>query len=486
MKSIPVRPGGFDLMAKPGPEGFPLPGINDIGRGLDVIGAPFATRKSLLEKLFTIERRIYPDADDTPSEYAELANAYALCQRLYGKNTWGLLDVYPLVGGRSDHHRWEGSTLSDVQRSIMGEVSIQGDYAGFSGQVAAMSKSNYASSAATYFVNIYGFFPKYSLRLIPQKPLRDLLKPEVREMIDTYDADRLKSEFFTRFGGYYLKNAVIGGLCNYIATRSTASDMTDKAFSASAEASYSYGKGSGSVEEAESHKKMIGNAEWDMYAQGGNGTIDFADPKSFRRWAESVEEKPELIDFETVNNQPGCAPVWDLAESETRKKEIRDAFLEYAIERQTTYEYYDPDLRELYAFFDSKTDPKLKRWCYSVNKKDKPDGNWVIKNHRLHVYKSARPGCRKFTSCRKTVKQGGLKKKIDVHKIVSGGTPSGWTKICEFYAPKKPLKATMDRWVQIHEYKRKINGDFCGFHYRDHVEGAWSMIDDNVFYAVVK
>lgn len=486
MKSIPVRPGDFAVNSKPGPEGLPLPCVNDIGRGLDVIGAPFATRNSLLEKLFTIEERIYPNDEDTPAEYAELANAYAQCQRHFGKDTWGLLDIYPLVGGRSDHHSWRGSNLTEVQRSIMGDVKVQGEYAGFSGQVSAMSRSQYASSAATYFVNIYGFFPKYSLRLMPQKSLRDTLKPEVREMIDTYEAKRLKTEFFTRFGGYFLKYAVIGGLCNYTATRSTASTMTDKGFSSSAEASYQYGKGSGSVEQEESHSELVNNAEWDMYAQGGNGTIDFADPKSFRRWTESVEKNPELIHFETVNGEPGCAPVWDLAETDARRKEIREAFLEYAIERQTTYEFYDPDLVQLYAFFDSKTDPKLKRWCYSTKKSDKPDGNWVVKKHGMHVYKSSRPGCSKFTSCRKTEKQGAFKKDVDVHKIVQGNTPSGWTKICTFYAPEKPLKATMDRWSPINKYKRKINGDLCGFHYRDHVEGAWSKVENAIFYAVVK
>lgn len=482
--TIEVRPGG---LIQPGllgaaDDGFILPGVTNMGCGIDVVTKPYATVESLLEPLFDITERFDSNSTSDPQR----ARAYAEVERLYGRDTYGFAEVLPRISNTADYHFWSGHTLTEMQKSVMAQASVEGSYNGFQGQIQGMVSDTRRQSASAYCCNIHGVFRKYILHLAPRKPLKELLKPEVREALETWSADQLKSSFFPRFGGYFLKYGLVGGILHYRLIRTKTSTENDQAFQASVQASYGYCSGNASASGEEAHKRLDDSTVGSIHAQGGNGTILAGDKKSLRKWTESIVESPELIDFDRVSGESGCAPVWSLVDDAARQDVIRETFLEYAYDLQTLYEeFHDPDLVPLFGYADRHSYSEMPRWYYSLNAK--PETGWQ-KKKTLYVYASPRPGCAKFT-CVKQEKKRRFAKKILVHKIVEGSAPGGWKAYATFYAPKQALKGTLDKWAKITEYERNENGEYCGLHYTNQLSkgSAWHATKGGVtFHAVLK
>ncbi len=479
-KSTPLMTAGAS-----GP--MPLPGFTDIGKGIDVVNQPYGVGESLRRNLFDITDRITSDDE----EDRDLANAYAEFLRNYGQETWGLRAVRPERVGRSKQHFWSGSSFAKMQESVQNSASIEGSYKGFSGQVDGIANFDDAKSVSSFFCTYHGMFPKYRLTLDPQEGLRDLLKEDVREALDTWDAGKLKSDFFPRYGGYYLHSGFFGGYIHYTKIRKATSTMSNSAFSVSMRASYEFGIGdvSGSASHAnqKKHEAFTEHTQTIIYADGGTVVPKFANVDSQDAWLNSIMDDPRLIGFSDSDEAKGCQPVWSLVEDTARSDVIRDAFFSYAKEREKTYAFHDPFLVPLYAYRDW-TSYDLRRWFFTTNPSYKASKPWKRQKVLAHVYKEPRIGCAEFHCVRKKVKmKTGMFKKEEFyyHKIVQK-VPSGWTSIAKFYAPTKPLTGSLDKWVGFYPWTRNEKGEYSGQFYdlKNAKPGAWTQKGKLTFYGV--
>lgn len=484
-----AKKGKGDAKSEPAPKkGLLLPGVEIIGRGMDVLHGNFATSTSTLDQLFDIKDRIGPEDTEHPTR----ANAYASCERLYGVDTYGLVEVEPVIGGENVMSSWSGNRITTVQTMASADAQIEGKHGMFEGDMKVMGSKKSAKSASTFFCQKNGRFPKYILRLNPFKPLWDLLLPDVRNALASATSDALKADFFPKYGGYYLHNAVIGGCLKYTAVRRTSSSETDSKFEASMTASYNYGigkvKGSARVAAEKKDSDFRASSESALTYRGGTSLPDYGTEGAVNEWVKTILDAPELIDFENAKGA-GCRPVWGLIADPARAEVVKLAFQEYVEEHKGDFDFFDPDLVPLYGYKDWKTHD-LRRWFYSRNANHPRGKEWGNRHHdHIKIYPSARPGCSQFFSVRKKVTWGIWpgKKSVHIYKIVKGKVPSGWKETSAFFAPTKPLSGTLDKWSPIYEYTRGDHADRCGKHYntKGAKVGNWKRSKDPVFYAVV-
>lgn len=483
------RPFASDLMGDAPPDDMMLPGVTLIGRGFDIINGNFATSSSALDQLFDIKDRIGPKDTDFP----ERANAYADCERLFGRDTYGLVEVEPTRGGEASMYTWAGSQVSSVQSKANASAKVEASYGTFSGELEAMGSSSHASSASSHFCHMLGRFPKYVLRLKPRDDnLWNLLLPKVQDALTNWSADKLKSDFFPKYGGYYLHNTVMGGSVKYWAVRTKSSSESSKSFEANMKASYKYGvgeaKGEAHASHAKTNKSFQSNSENGILARGGIKFPDFGTEGAVNAWIETILDAPELIDFHNDTGNYGCRTVWSLIEDNARAKLVSDAFSEYAKANGKVFDGYDPDLVTLYGYKDWKT-YDLRRWFYSRNSDHKRTKNWGRHGKQpLKVYDTPRVNCSKFISVSKEISWGRLlgKKHELIYKIVKDKVPKGWTKVSTFYAPTKALTGSLDKWVGVFEFTRDVHGDRCGkSYYKEGFDpGNWKRSKNPKFYTV--
>lgn len=465
---------------------MPLPGVTDIGKGIDVVNQPYGVGESLRRNLFDITARITSDDTKDP----DLANAYAEFLRNYGQETWGLRSIRPERVGRSSQHFWSGSTFEKMQKSVQVSASVEGKYYGFSGQVEGIAKSENAKSVSSFFCTYHGMFPKYRLTLDPSEGLRPLLKEEVREALDTWDASKLKADFFPRYGGYYLHSGFFGGYIHYTKIRNASSTMSESDFKLSMKASYDFGigdvSGSASVENKKKHEAFSEQSETIIYADGGTVAPKFANAEKQDEWLASIMNDPRLIGFSDSDEAKGCQPVWNLTEGD-RKALVEEAFYAYAQERQKTYAFHDPFLVPLYAYRDwSSYD--LRRWFFTTDPAYPASSPWKRQKVLAHVYKEPRIGCVEFNCVRKKVKMktGIFKSEEFYYHKIAQKVPSGWESIAKFYAPTKPLAGSLDKWVGFFPWTRNEKGNYSGQYYdlKGAKPGAWTQKGKVTFYGV--
>lgn len=491
-RNIEVIPSGLrsiardtGLLQEAPPEDKLLPGVEIIGRGFDVINGTFALATSTKAQLFDIRDRIFPGDQNFPKR----ALAYESCERLYGKGTYGLVEVEPTIGGEQSMYTWSGSLVSEVQKKVSGAARVDASFHGFSGEVEAMASASSTQSASSYFCQMLGRFPKYVLRLKPRDTLWALLLPEVQEALSKWPVEELHTDFFPNCGGYYLHNAVIGGSVKYWAVRKKTSEQSDTAFETTMKASYKYGIGeaSGSAHvKGEAHDKTFQeNSENAIFARGGTTFPGYGTAGSVNKWIETILDAPELIDFDQGNGD-GLRPVWSLIEDPARAELVKDAFHVYAKAHGRDFDTIDPEIVPLYGFADWKSHD-LRRWFYSIDKDHDRSGAWTRRHKHLGVYKAKRPGLTQFLSVKTGYNRGVFSGTHDIYKIVKDKVPQGYELVSTFYAPTTPLKGSLDNWQPVFEFTRNQKGEQCGKHYNtDKDVGAWKHGKSPLFYAAIR
>lgn len=491
-RNIEVIPSGLRSIARDTgplqrtpPEDMMLPGVEYIGRGVDVIKGTFACATSIMEQLFNIKDRIYPGDKNFPTR----ANSYASCERLYGKGTYGLVEVEPTIGGEQSMYTWSGSLVSEIQKKVSGSASVEGSFHGFSGEVKGMADATSTRSATSYFIQLLGRYPKYVLRLKPRDTLWALLLPEVQEALSNWSVEKLHTHFFPTYGGYYLHNAVLGGSVKYWAVRKKTSEQDESTFETTMKASYKYGIGEASgaahVKDETQDKTFQENSENSLSARGGTTFPGYGTTGAVNKWIETILDAPELIDFDQGNGD-GLRPVWSLIQDLTRANQVKDAFHVYAKAHGDDFDTFDPEIVPLNGFADWKSHD-LRRWFYSIDEDHVRPDEWTLRHKHLGVYKAKRPGLTKFLSVRTSYDRGFLSGKHDIYKIVKDTVPPGYELVSTFYAPTAPLKGSLDKWQPVYEFNRNNKGDQCGKHYNtDKDVGAWKHGKSPLFYAAIR
>lgn len=360
-----------------------VPGVEKIGCGYDVINGGFADDQALKPCLFDLGDRV--EAADTPS-YGAVAHLYP--------DAYGYQYVFPSTAPESTEVTKSGSSIREFQSNITASVSLEGDYAGFSGSVSAAAELNESRKTTSFFVQVNGCYTLYKLQLDYPGDHRDRLRPEIRDIIDTAKG-RALTNFFDSYGGYYVSAMTMGGRLTYSSIVNTLELSNSREIEVKAKASYKAVVGSVTGEaRAKARQEATAfdeNSVKIIQTKGGDIPSDMATRDgAFDDWKSTIEGRPAMIDFDMSS----LRPVWDLVaeDNDERREELKQAFFAYAEAHGVLFE--NPDLVPIYAMKSTAGD-KI-RWFYTTNERFRPDDSCDVMLTPFHAFDEEKEGTKEI------------------------------------------------------------------------------------------
>jgi len=237
----------------------------------------------------------------------------------------------------------EGRTISEYLSNFSSNTSVSGSYGGWSGSVRVNFKSSFYSNEDNAYATVASVIRKYMIQVAPQylaSNLKEYLDEDFKRVLN--DESYSAIEVFKIYGTHCMSNIAIGGRLdfNVVAKKSTFSGS--RSIGVYAEVAYNnfFGIGDG----FEVSTENVASEEWENVSQSmdkslqvyggaseyGQGIINAG---QYAGWIRSVSENMVLCDFGPENNS-GLIPIWEFCDSDARKQELLDAFLnEWATER---------------------------------------------------------------------------------------------------------------------------------------------------------
>ena len=163
----------------------------------------------------------------------------------------------------------------------------------------------------------------WELSIDKRLDLKQYLDPQAKQDINNLDP----IELFETYGTHYITNAFIGARADYTTVTKSSSKYSDSEIKVAVEASYANVSGSASTQYNTSQKSILENTNTILTVNGGNYQYanDIRDKATYDKWASGIESNPVLCDFE----KGSLKPIWKLADSPSRQRELELAFKEY-------------------------------------------------------------------------------------------------------------------------------------------------------------
>ncbi|WP_019961352.1 MAC/perforin domain-containing protein [Woodsholea maritima] len=288
-----------------------LPGVEVIGAGYNPFGV-YASTDSVTVQLF--------DWQSAPSEPVIFNPDYIAPKAVSVQ--------------QNDEARYtnvSGKTINTFQKNFSLKVTVAGSYNLFSGSVSNEFSSSETRNAENEFSRIQQSIRVWSLRLAYTDSLREYLKADVRDYIDSIQSDAQIEILFDRYGSHFLTGVVMGGAA--IMASSTNKVQVDHTYENEtiAKASYEALTGQISAETAAKYRQSMSsfsqNSDIHKIVVGGDGVagakVYSGDKADFDAWADTVGTSPDFVDF--VSSVPMLG-IWELCKDDAQAKKMEDYY----------------------------------------------------------------------------------------------------------------------------------------------------------------
>lgn len=248
-----------------------------------------------------------------------------------------------------------GDTLNEAFNSleVSAEVRTGSAVPFFSGGIKTKFGSKQEVKSESKFYNaIYSVTTKkQTLKAIYQSAsgLKKISDPELLDFIN--DKTVPPSELFDALGTHIIISSSIGGSINISALYNSDEKISSSDLSVALDFKSSYVGGGASTALSDSQKKIATQTKVTISGRGGEAGllagVSFADiGGAINKWGATVQTSPQ-----TIANIYKTIPVWKLAPTTTRQKELEDYF----------YSKADEMNRELLGYFTKSAAPSMKQ-----------------------------------------------------------------------------------------------------------------------------
>lgn len=239
----------------------------------------------------------------------------------------------------SDVSYYSGKTFNSYRKDFSESIGITGGYAGFSGSFNTNVgfSSSYSEEISFATATSKDVKVKEYLTASQKKPdiIKQHLTPEFKSAVNdtTFSAENL----FKKYGTHVMFETDIGGrfVVNYTYTNTEGEDASN--FSLGVEANFEGIVNAGASSNTgfgQNSKMSSTNTKISGYTRGGNGAA-FSNMEeaiqSMKDWTTSLDDETKwsLIDSpSTIAEQDECTGIWLFADSEERRNEIHDKYIE--------------------------------------------------------------------------------------------------------------------------------------------------------------
>jgi MAC/Perforin domain len=427
----------------------PIPGIQWLGHGYDVFNGAYLNSGSVRgEPLFDWGKT-------TSITFNE--RTYSLPETIY---------YSPLSDFDSEFYSAKRS--NEYQQSLSAKLSLGGEYEFFKGSLDADFSKALETQHEVQVVTLIEKTRYWQLQAPDPEELQRMLLVSARRHINEMSPYAL----YDRYGTHYLWNVQVGGsfIQNSLTTKSVFKSESE--FKIAAQATVEILKGEASAKQKEAAKTFAEVSEIRTRLEGGATHLGFTIRKDgIEGWAKTIPDNPAFAGF----TKESFRPIWELAESKSRRDALREAYEFYA----ARMDKYRGDaarrlLLDVRMFWQKdEGDPQRPFSAMRYTAGSRPPG-WFGGDVHFRAFARAAPEAvpvylqtnREGTHCRLSV---------------SGHSGDEWaSKQPEFYAFPEPLPGT----VAIHE--RQLGGFYLYFDAKTDAIRFGSQPASIVFYALAK
>lgn len=165
--------------------------------------------------------------------------------------------------------------------------------------------------------------------LFPEE-MREITKPNILKHLD---ASNISPEsIFEAYGTHIITEVSIGGFIQVTGVYRSSESISKADFSAAVKFACAYVSAEAKTAMTSEQKRILSNTHMAARSYGGDvsitvGALSIEDiPKTFKAWGASIRDKKEQVLAKVYSYMP----IWELAQKETRKKELRKYFIALA------------------------------------------------------------------------------------------------------------------------------------------------------------
>jgi hypothetical protein len=280
---------------KPASNATQTPGLDVLGYGYDVFGS-YADQNS--KKRYCLFK--YSNFSETPiGSYLYSVPQYVILENI-SKH------IVKTVSGES---------IRDYASSLSVKAGLEGETMFFKGSINSSFDQSKSGTEQRFFFTYMDANTKWRISFDERRlaNLKNILDPDFVQDLATMDP----AELFSLYGTHYIASAYLGGRADYTSESVITSTTKTQDISVAVEAKYKAVSGSASLDTK--FEETLNNAKTTtkLTVVGGNSQYanDIADKETYRLWADGIEGKPVLSDFD----KNSLKPIWDFCEDPGRK-----------------------------------------------------------------------------------------------------------------------------------------------------------------------
>lgn len=213
-----------------------------------------------------------------------------------------------------------GESVNKFQKDLANTVKVGGSYNFFSGSLSVEYTEQSLVQSENEFTRIQQSISLWSLRLAVTADLRNYLRDDFKDHLDTLPCnDTAAEQFFNTFGSHFLTGVVMGGRAVLASATNKLTVSRKYSVEVVAEASYKGMTGqltaSDRTKYQESMDSFRRNSETNHFVQGGDGVAAasvFNGADGFDRWKATVGTSPDFVNFVSANPM---AEIWRLCKA---------------------------------------------------------------------------------------------------------------------------------------------------------------------------
>jgi MAC/Perforin domain-containing protein len=216
-------------------------------------------------------------------------------------------------------------SLLEMNNQLTVEAGLKGSYGGVSGSVDSKYTLSQGRTEKRHLLQIFFFASNWFYSITKSKEgLKQLLDPDFKNALATGDVDDL----FKTYGTHLIVKMMVGGRAEYSCESSNLTSISKEDFSVTAKAKYASAggsiEGSTAVGSSNSIKTELVSGSINIATTGGlpEHGVKLRDG-AWGAWVGSIDARPGFLGFDKDN---GLLPIWDLAPTDARKKEINEAY----------------------------------------------------------------------------------------------------------------------------------------------------------------
>lgn len=280
------------------------PGLDVVGFGYDVFGRYADMNSKKPYRLFELkETRIEPIGTD---------RRYAVPEGI---------NLEPIVDHRTSEV--EGSSVREYARSLSVNAGLGLNGFFFKASVETNINTSESGSTRRYYYTYMdsNIVWRVSLDTLNMDRLKSRLVPRVREDINKLSP----GDLFAAYGTHYIAVAYLGGRADYTSTSVITEKISASDIRVAVKAEYKAISGHTEVNPAQKKALEESKTSSTLRVIGGNAQYvnDIRSYEQYVTWADGIMTRPTLCDFDGNS----LRPIWELADSPGRKKQLEDAFL---------------------------------------------------------------------------------------------------------------------------------------------------------------